>query len=103
VSEQVYKDVFGDEIVLTDTVREVILTKHPEVIDFLDSVSSVLLTPDEIRRSVNDERVILYYHFQEAVLDGKWVVVVIKRIDRNFISTIYATDKIKSGDVIWKK
>jgi len=103
VSEQVYEDVFGDSIVLTDQVRANILTKHPEVADFLDKVPGVLLTPDEIHRSVNDERVVLYYRFEEAVLDGKWVVAVVKRIDRNFISTIYATDKIKSGDVIWKK
>ena len=103
MSEQVYEDVFGDSIVLTDQVRANILTKHPEVADFLDKVPGVLLTPDEIHRSVNDERVVLYYRFEEAVLDGKWVVAVVKRIDRNFISTIYATDKIKSGDVIWKK
>jgi len=34
---------------------------------------------------------------------GKWVVVVGKRADRRFISTVYATDWIKSGEVLWPK
>ncbi len=37
------------------------------------------------------------------VLNGKWLVVVVKRIDRHFISTFYATDQIKSGEILWKK
>lgn len=101
--EQIFIDVQGDEIVLKKVVLDTILQKHPEVADFISYLSRVLLTPDEIRRSVNDERVVLYYHYSNEILDGKWIVVVVKRIDRNFISTIYATDKIKSGDVIWKK
>jgi hypothetical protein len=49
-----------------------------------------------------DERSILYYRFDDTVLGGKWVVVVVKRVDRHFISTLYPTDQIKSGDLIWK-
>jgi len=45
----------------------------------------------------------LYYQFRAQVLNGKWVVVVVKQVDRYFISTIYATDRVKSGDVIWTK
>jgi hypothetical protein len=103
LDEQIYLDVFGEVIVLTDPVRMIILQKHPEVVDFIDQLDQVLSQPDEIRRSVRDERVVLYYRFNEAVLDGKWVVVVVKQIDRNFISTLYATDVIKSGDVLWKR
>jgi hypothetical protein len=69
----------------------------------LDKITQTLLSPDEIRRSIRDERVILYYRFEGQVLDGKWVVVVVKRVERRFISTIYATDQIKSGDILWKK
>jgi hypothetical protein len=58
---------------------------------------------DKVRKSIHDERSVLYYLFKENVLNGKWLVAVVKRIDRNFISTLYATDRIKSGDVIWKK
>jgi hypothetical protein len=103
MSEQVYTDVFDAEVVLTDTVRAVILTKHPEVAEFIENIGEVLLTPDEVRRSIRDERQVLYYRYEEVVLSGKWVVVVVKRIDRNFVSTVYATDRIKSGEVIWTK
>ncbi len=101
--EQVYTDVFGSAVVLTGTVRTAILAKHPEVSGFIDQVGEVLRMPDEVRQSVSDNRVVLYYQFRDRVLGGKWIVVVVKRTERHFISTIYATDKIKSGDVIWTK
>ncbi len=103
MGEHVYRDVFGDEIVLTDSVRATILQKHPEVNDFIDQIDQALAEPQEVRRSIRDERAVLYYRFEANVLSGKWVVVVVKRIDRHFISTIYATDQIKSGEVIWTK
>jgi len=103
MAETIYKDVLSDEIVLTDSVRDNILLKHPEAANFLDRVSKVLSEPDEIRHSVRHERSVLYYRFEDTVLNGKWVVVVVKRIDRNFVSTIYATDQIKSGEILWKK
>jgi hypothetical protein len=103
MDQTTFQDLFDEEIVLTDTVREAILEKHPEVGDFIDQVGEILAHPDEVRKSVRDERSVLYYRFRSDVLNGKWLVVVIKRIDRNFVSTIYATDRIKSGDVLWKK
>ncbi|MBX3066808.1 MAG: hypothetical protein KF726_27755 [Anaerolineae bacterium] len=103
MSEQVFIDALGDEIVLADSVREMILLKHPEVASFTEKLPDVLMLPDEIRRSFRDERVVLYYRYDAAVLDGKWITVAVKRIDRNYISTIYATDRIKSGDVVWTK
>lgn len=103
MSEHLYRDVFGAEVVLTDTVKAMILQKHPEVSDFIDQIDRALAEPEEVRRSIRDKRVVLYYRFEAAVLEGKWVVVVVKRIDRNFVSTMYATDQIKSGEVIWTK
>jgi len=103
MTETLYIDVFGAEIVLTASVCATILEKYPEAADFIDTLGVALVQPDEVRQSVHDPRVVLYYQFRTTVLEGKWVVVVVKRIDRNFISTLYATDKIKSGDLIWKK
>ena len=103
MSETRYTDVFGAQIVLTDSVRATILEKHPEAADFIDLIGEVVAQPDEVRQSVRDTRIVLYYQFRTSVLEGKWVVVVVKRIDRNFISTRYATDKIKCGDLLWKK
>lgn len=96
-------DVFGEEVFLTNSVRAIILEKHPEATDFIDALCEVLAQPDEVRQSVRDPRVVLYYQFRKTVLQGKWVVAVVKRIDQNFVSTVYATDRIKSGEVLWKK
>jgi hypothetical protein len=103
MSESRYRDKWGNEVVLADSVRESILVKHPEAVDFIDRIGDVLRDPDEIRSSVRAENSVLYYRYQSDVLDGKWVVVVVKRIDRHFISTLYATHHIKSGEVLWTK
>lgn len=98
-----FTDVLGDEVVLAETVRANILLKHPEVKPIIDKIADVLGKPDQIRRSTQDERAVLYYVMDASFLGGKWIVVVVKQVDRKFISTIYATDKIKSGEVLWKK
>ena len=103
MSERFYRDVRGDEIVLADGARATILAKHHEVTLFIDGLDRVLSDPDEIRRSVRDERVVLYYQYRADVLNGKWVVAVVKRVDRHFVSTLYVTDRIKSGERLWKK
>ena len=102
-NEQLYTGVFGNDVVLTDSVRAAILAKHPEVAAFIDRLGVVLLSPDEVRQSVSDTRVVLYYQFRDEVLGGKWVAVVVKRVERHFVSTAYATDRVKSGEVIWTK
>jgi hypothetical protein len=103
VGEQIFIDVFFDQIVLTDEVRATILLKHPEVADFIDRIGTALKDPDEVRQSTRDTRKILYYRFEAEVLGGKWIVVVVKRIDRDFIATIYATHRVKMGEVVWAK
>jgi hypothetical protein len=103
MTEQVFLDVFGDEVVMTHTVRAKTLEKHPEAATFIDLIAQVLQTPDQIRRSNRDERGVLYYLHKQDIFGGKWIVVVVKRIDRNFVSTVYVTSKIKSGEVLWTK
>jgi len=101
--QYIYHDLWKNEIVLTDSVKDVILQKHPEVADFIDMLADILSHPDEVRRSTHDERSTLYYRFEPSVLGGKWVVAVVKRVERYYVSTLYATDKVKSGEVIWTK
>ena len=103
MGQTLYRDVFGDEIILVDSVRAMILIKHPETVDVIDQIDRVLAQPDEVHESIRDSRSILYYRFEDGILKGKWVVVVVKRIDQNFISTIYVTDQIKSGETLWTK
>lgn len=93
MSARVYRDVFNAEVAMADAVRETILAKHPESAEFIDLIDRVLAAPDQIRQSVRDERSVLYYRFEPEMLNGKWVVVVVKQIDRNYVSTVYAMDK----------
>ncbi|MCI0711282.1 MAG: hypothetical protein L0154_14085 [Chloroflexi bacterium] len=67
MNESIYQDVFGNEIVLANSVRAIILQKHPETQDFIDLLPGVLAELDEIRRSVYDGRVVLYYRFVASV------------------------------------
>ncbi|MBU1262130.1 hypothetical protein KKG61_01915 [bacterium] len=64
-----------------------------------DLVQEILTDPDEIRRSIIDEDVHLYYKRIERLY-----CVVTKGIDgEGFIVTAYPTDKIKEGRIIWKR
>lgn len=99
--EHVWTDVFGEEVILTEEVKQVIFTKHPEVRRFFNRVEKVLAMPDTVQRSIIDVRVSLYYRFYPDIFNGKFIVVVVKRVDRKFISTLYITDKIKIGGILW--
>ena len=98
-----YFDRFGQEIILTAEVKRVVFAKHPEVSHFFDKVTGTLALPDLVKRSTTDPRVRLYYRFYQEVFGGKFMVVVVKSVEREFISTIYITDKVKGGEVIWQR
>lgn len=103
MNELKFTDLFGASVVFTESVQSAVLIKHPEVAVFLDLIGDVLRDPDEIRRSVRDGRVVLYYRYEERVFNGKWLVVVVKQVDENYVSTVYMTDKLKPGDVVWTR
>jgi hypothetical protein len=84
-------------------VYQVALTKHPEAHTFVELIGETLNAPDIVKNSQTDNRVNLYYKFYPRVLNGKFVVIVVKFAEMYFISTFYATDKIKQGEVVWKK
>jgi predicted transglutaminase-like protease len=73
--------------------------KHPIMKNKETTVKNTLKNPDEIRQSKIDKEIFLYY----KKLD-KLYCVVAKHIDLNgFLIKAYPTDKIKEGDLIWKK
>jgi len=99
----IFIDYRGEEIHLADEVYQVALTKHPEGRQFFEFVGETLASPDIVKKSQTDSRVELYYKYYSKILNGKFVVIVVKHAERYFISTFYATDKIKQGEVVWKK
>ena len=100
-------DKFGRIIRLTDERMEHLINSHPELqsIKLIATIKDTLLNPDEIIVSSSDETVELFYRFYFRTSVGdKWFCVLVKSItDDPFIITAYFTDKIKNGEVIWKK
>ena len=71
---------------------------------YYNEIDSVLLSPDFVKKSKRDKNVLLYYKNFTKIMGGKYLLVVVKKsVIRNFIITVYITDKIKEGDVVWKK
>lgn len=97
------KDIFGNEISLTDERLENIIRKHPEIKPYEDKIEMVLENPNLVKRSKRDEKTFLYYKYFKEILGGKYLLVVVKINKNNFIITAYITDKIKEGEIIWKE
>jgi len=77
---------------------DLIQRKHPEVIGKEAHVQGCLRQPEQVRRSMQDRAVYLFYVSQPPY----YLVVVVKRLDgEGFIITSYLSDKVKEGETIW--
>jgi hypothetical protein len=96
------KDIFGRLIRTTKSYwNKIFFVKHKELRVKKEEVRNVLEKPDEIRKSVQDPYIYLYY----KKIDKNHLVVVVKYLNNHgFIVTIYQTSKIKrKGEKIWPK
>ena len=74
--------------------------KHPTVRGKEPEVAKALGGPDEIRISKKDKSVLLFY----KEFGKRYLCVVVKFFKkRGFIVTAYWTEKIKEGEIKWKK
>jgi hypothetical protein len=71
----------------------------------LSRIMETLSEPEKIVRSRTDPEVELFYRFYDATpVTSKFLCVVVKALPHhNFIITAYYTDRVKRGDVLWKK
>ena len=77
----------------------IIKTKHLEIEGKEKEVKETLTEPDEIRQSISDESVYLYYKkYGKLSLS----VVVKHKNGDGFIITAYYTDRIKEGKQFYK-
>lgn len=73
--------------------------KHPVMDGREEDVAEAVGNPDQIRRSVSDSDVYLFYRRDHR---NRWICVVAKRLDGDgFVITTYPTDVIKEGERIW--
>jgi hypothetical protein len=88
------------KIKLTETRWRKILIKHPIMENKQMLVMAALLQSDEIRISKIDSTVFLYY----KKINEKLICVVCKHLNKEgFIITSYLTDRIKEGELVWRK
>ncbi|MBI3274199.1 MAG: DUF4258 domain-containing protein [Candidatus Colwellbacteria bacterium] len=74
--------------------------KHPSIRGKEQQVREALQDPDSIRQSKTDENVFLYYKQYKSY----YLCVVARHKNGNgFIITVYTTNKIKEGRLIWQK
>ena len=100
-----FEDVYKRRIRLTDERQEHIESDHPEMSDQIAKVRRTLLNPDIIIRSKTDPEAELFYrHYNTTPVTKKYLCVVVKSIIEDlFIITVYFTDSIKRGEILWEK
>jgi hypothetical protein len=96
------KDRFSRRIKLTKERWNHIVKTHPELKDRLEDLKGALEDPELIKRSIYDENVALFYRYYEHIYEGKHMCIVV-RLDEESIVTAYITDRVKKGEVVWKK
>ncbi|MHC1635339.1 MAG: PBECR2 nuclease fold domain-containing protein [Candidatus Methanospirareceae archaeon] len=100
-----FRDIHNRQIRLTDERQEHIEVDHPEMSGQIDRIQETLLNPDIIVRSRTDPEVELFYrYYDNTPVTEKYLCVVVKVLTEDiFIITAYFTDKIKRGEVLWKR
>jgi hypothetical protein len=81
------------------------IVRHVELIGMESEIERVLRSPTEVRVSVSDDDVRLFYEFYaQTGVGGKWLCVVVKYLtDDAFVITAYLTDTLKTGETVWPK
>lgn len=78
----------------------IVNVKHLEIKGEESAVKEVLKNPDFVSISQEDEDVYLYYRRKQKY----YLCVVARHLNGDgFIITVYFTDKIKEGEVVWKR
>lgn len=91
----------GKHIQITHSYWQRIVTiKHPSIAGKEKEAKKTLEDPSIIRQSRTDSHVFLYYRKQKSC----YLCVVARHLNgQGFVITVYITDKIKEGKLIWQK
>ena len=102
--KQRFKSRINKIVELTQERANHIFEFHPDVKPYLSGIAATLTNPDEIRRSKHDIEILLFYKkFFIKNRRRKYLAVVVKVNERNFVLTCYLTDKILTGEKIYGK
>jgi hypothetical protein len=99
---KVFVDYKGREVRLTDERYSHIL-EHAEMSSMQKQIEETLNAPDVVV-SDNDNVGLNYRHYYNTKVGNKWLCVVVKyNADDAFVLTAYLTNRIKKGEVVWKR
>lgn len=96
-------DIFGKRIRTTaEYWRKIKEEKHADLEYEPGDVAKALKNPDEVRRSVTDSTIMLYY---KQFKPGQMLLVAAKHLNgHGFVVTVYQTTKSKKkGEKLWPK
>lgn len=96
-------DIFGRKIRITkDYWLKIKTLKHRELRYGISEVKKTLVNPDEVRRSVTDETIILY---AKKFTKYDILIAAVKILNSDgFLVTVYQTKEYrKKGKVLWLK
>jgi len=79
--------------------------EHPEMENQIDRLRETVVDPDEVRKSVYDPSVWLFYRFYaDTPVTEKYLLVIAKISNKEgFIVTSFFTNRVKTGGLVWKK
>ncbi len=93
------------KIVRLDEDRWKHVREHPEMKDEIDRLRETVVEPDEVRRSIYDASVWLFYrHYRDTPITEKYLLAVVRMLnEEGFIVTAFFTDTVKKGELVWSR
>jgi len=81
------------------------ILEHPELAGMEPAIEETISTPEQVVRSQSDDKAFLYYRlYGETPAGEKHLCAVVKEGPTDsFLLTAYLTDRIKQGEMIWKR
>jgi hypothetical protein len=78
---------------------------HPEMKGQRPKIKETLVDPDEVRESVQNSSVWLFYKlYPKTPVTIQFMLVIVQVLNgEGFIVTAFFTDKMKKGTLVWKK
>ncbi len=97
-----FEDYQARTIRLTDERLSHIIDNHDELIGMERAIEETLAAPEQVRESMRDEQVRLYYRWYNGtkVGDKYMCVVMVARGGTAFVATAYLTDKVREGKLL---
>jgi len=85
--------------------RSIHILSRVEMKNQENKIKETLTSPNEIRESLKDKSIWIYYKkYSKTPVTQKYMLVVVKVLNNEGeVITAFFTDRIKKGEIIWRK